>query len=260
MRLIPLTAAKAAFTAIATVSLTLLALEGCAKHDSSNISNDSTGAAGTGATAAAPTGAAASGAASASDITPVRGTLAKVSDSVITVSTASGEVRITVESPLHVFARVPAKLSSVTPNSFVGVTSVAQPDGSERATEIHIFPEELRGTGEGSYLMTGQGGNDSSHAKRTMTNGTVSASPKAGAPPRMTNGTIASKAGESLTVDYRGGSRTITIPPDVSVTALAPSETKLASGARVVVLGKKQADGSMKASSLVLADSSSRSK
>jgi hypothetical protein len=260
MRLIPLTAAKPAFTAIATISLSLLALQGCAKHDSSNVSNDTTGAAGTATTAAAPTGAAAAGSASASDITPVRGTLAKVSDSVLTVSTASGDVRIRVESPLHVFARVPAKLASVTPNSFVGVTSVAQPDGSERATEIHIFPEELRGTGEGSYLMTGQGGNDSSHAKRTMTNGTVSASAKTGAPPRMTNGTIASKAGESLTVDYRGGSRTIMIPPEDSVTALAPSEAKLVSGARVVVLGKKQPNGSMRASSLVLADSSARSK
>lgn len=257
MRLIPLTAAKAAFTAITTVSLALLALEGCAKHDGSAVTNDSTGAAGP--ATAAPAGAAAAPA-SPSDITPVRGTLAKVSDSAITVSTASGDVRIVVEPPLHVFARVPAKLSSVTANSFVGVTSVAQPDGSERATEIHIFPEELRGTGEGSYLMTGEAGRDSSHAKRTMTNGTVSASAKAGAPPRMTNGTIASQGSGSLTVDYRGGSQTITIPPDVSVTALAPSAAKLVSGARVVVLGKKQSDGSMKASSLVLADSSSHSK
>jgi len=258
MRLIPLTAAKTAFTAIATVSLALLALEGCARHDSSNVTNDSA-AAGT-ATAAAVAGAAAATPGSPSDITPVRGTLANVSDSVITVSTASCDVRIAVEPPLHVFARVPAQLASVTPNSFVGVTSEAQPDGSERATEIHIFPEELRGTGEGSYLMTGQAGNDSSHGKRTMTNGTVSASAKAGAPPRMTNGTIASHESGSLTVTYRGGSQTITVPSEVSVTALAPSAAKLVSGARVVVLGKKQPDGSMKASSLVVADSSSRKK
>jgi hypothetical protein len=183
-----------------------------------------------------------------------------VSDSAITVATASGDVRVTVEPPLHVFARVPAKLSSVTANSFVGVTSVAQLDGSQRATEIHIFPEELRGTGEGSNLMTQPAGNDSSRAKRTMTNGTVSSAPNAGTAPRMTNGTIASHGNGTLTVNYRGGSQTITIPPDVSVTALAPSNTKLASGARVVVLGKKQPDGSLKASSLVLADSSARSK
>ena len=106
--------------------------------------------------------------------------------------------------------------------------------------------------------MTPKGGADSSKQKSTMTNGTVSAAPKAGGPPRMTNGTIASQGTGTITVNYRGGSQTITVPPSVSVTALAPASTKLSKGTRVVVLGLKQPDGTMKASSLVVADSAAK--
>lgn len=251
---------RAASLSVATLSFALLALAACAKRESSSRAQDSTAAASASATTSATGATAAATPAGVADITPVRGTLASVSDSAITVSTAAGDVRVIVQQPLHVFSRAAAKLSSVTPSSFVGVTSVAQPDGSQRATEIHIFPEELRGTGEGSYPMTQAAGADTSHRKSTMTNGTVSASAEAGSPPRMTNGTIASQGTGTLTVTYRGGSQTITIPPNVSVTELAPVSTKLSTGTRVVVLGKKQPDGTMKASSLVIADSAARKK
>lgn len=145
--------------------------------------------------------------------------------------------------PLDVYSSVPASLSDVKESSFVGVTSVAQPDGSQRATEIHIFPDKLRGTGEGSYLMK-QGA--AGGGKNTMTNGTVSSS-------RMTNGTISKEPGGTLTVQYQGGSQTITIPSGVSVTAIAPSQTKLTAGSRVVVLETRQPDGTLRASSAVLA-------
>jgi hypothetical protein len=260
MRQIPLTIPRAAFTSSATLSALLLVLAGCAKHDRSAAAQDSAATASTSAStsgSSATTDSATTTSAPA-DITPVRGTLANVSDGALTVTTSSGDVRIVVQPPLHVFSRTSAKLSNVTPSSFVGVTSVAQPDGSQRATEIHIFPEELRGTGEGSYLMTPKGGADSSQKKSTMTNGTVSAAPKSGGSPRMTNGTIASQNSSTITVNYRGGSQTITVPPNVSVTALAPVSTKLSKGTRVVVLGLKQPDGTMKASNLVVADSTSK--
>ena len=255
MRQISLTATSATLTSIATLSAALLALAGCAKHDSSPATQDSTASSSTSASAATTAPAAAP-----ADITPVRGTLASVSDSAITVTTSAGAVRIVVQQTLDVFSRVSSKLSSVTPSTYVGVTSVAQPDGSQRATEIHIFPEELRGTGEGSYLMTPKDGADSSKKKSTMTNGTVSAAPKSGEAPRMTNGTIASQGTGTLTVNYRGGSQTITVPSDVSVTALAPVTTKLSTGTKVVVLGLKQPDGTMKASNLVVADSAAGKK
>jgi hypothetical protein len=140
-------------------------------------------------------------------------------------------------------------------SSFVGVTSVAQSDGSQRATEIHIFPAKLRGTGEGSYPMTQQGA-AAGGSHNTMTNGTVSSSRMTNgtaAAPRMTNGTIDKQSGGTLTVQYQGGTQTITVPSDVHVTEIAVSQTKLAPGAKVVVLAKKQADGTFKASAAIMA-------
>ncbi|HLB08644.1 MAG TPA: hypothetical protein VK617_03870, partial [Gemmatimonadaceae bacterium] len=165
---------------LATLAAILLSGTACAKRDASPPAATGDSAASTAAsTTTAATDSSASPA-TPSGITPIRGTLVSVSDTALTVSTATGDVSVAVLPPLHVFSRVPADLSSVTPHTFVGVTSVAQPDGKQRATEIHIFPEALRGTGEGSYLMTQQAGGDG--RRSTMTNGTVEASPKAGGP------------------------------------------------------------------------------
>jgi hypothetical protein len=233
---------------LAAIASALVTIAGCAKHDAvpaDSVKDTTT------ATSAAPSAPAAS--TMPTDITPVRGTISSVSDSALTVTTKGGDVKIAVDGQLHVFQRAKSDLAHVTPKSFIGVTSVKQADGSELATEIHVFPEELRGTGEGSYLMTPAGAKDSSKSKSTMTNGTVKASPASGDAPRMTNGAVASNDAGKMTVDYKGGSQTITVPATVSVTALAPASAKLTKGAKVVVLAKKQADGSMKASSVVLA-------
>jgi hypothetical protein len=172
----------------------------------------------------------------------VRGTVAALSDTDLTVSSTTGPVHVVITPPLHVFARVSSDLSHLTPSSFVGVTSVKQPDGSEKATEIHIFPAELRGLGEGSRPMAPSGGKAS-----TMTNGSVSGS-------RMTNGTVgATASGTKITVQYAGGSQTIVVPPGVTVTAIAPATEKLAAGAKVIVLTSKGADGRLTTSRVMLA-------
>lgn len=211
---------------------------GCSKADRSASSATPDSMSTTSAAATSPSTA-------PTDITPIRGTVASVTDSVLTVSTASGDVRVSIASPLDLYASVPATLSKVKESSFVGVTSVAQSDGSQRATEIHIFPEKLRGTGEGSYPMT-QLGASAGGGHNTMTNGTVSV-------PRMTNGTIDKQSGGTLKVQYQGGTQTIAVPSDVHVTKIAVSQTKLTPGAKVVVLAKKQADGSLRASAAIMA-------
>jgi hypothetical protein len=185
-------------------------------------------------------------------MTPVRGTITAVSDSSLTVSTATGAQQIHIAAPLRVYTRTASDLAHVTPNAFVGITSVTQADGSQRATEIHIFPEELRGTGEGSRMMepTAGGGRSTmtngAIAPSRMTNGSVSGS-------RMTNGTVgATGGGTSYTVEYQGGTQTIAIPAGVTVTAIVPTQTKLAVGANVVVLASPDANGRPSASSVML--------
>src|SRR5467141_2012712 len=177
-------------------------------------------------------------------ITPVRGVVTSVSGNVLMVNSQTGPVTIQLGSPLKVYKRTPSDLSHVNSESFVGVTSVKQPDGSERATNINIFPEELRGIGEGSYLMNPAQSASSSR----MTNGTV-----AGPASRMTNGTVSTKSGAAtLSVQYSGGMQTINVPRDVSVTALAPTADKLTPGENVFVLAKTLQDGSFSTTSIVL--------
>ena len=176
-------------------------------------------------------------------ITGVRGTISTVSDTMLVVSTSAGDIHVALSSPPRVYSRGPGDLSEVKENSFVGVTSVQRPDSTQRATEIHIFPEELRGTNEGSFLMRGQ---SSGGSPSTMTNGTVEA-------PRMTNGTIGATAGGKLVVNYRGGSQTIIIPSGVTVTKISLTQTKLAPGSNVVVLATKRPDGTLTASRVLLA-------
>ena len=242
-----LTRHSSSLTAPALLFIAAAAAFGCSKADKSASSTRLDSASTTSASATSPS-------AGPTDITPVRGTVASVTDSVLTVSTASGDVRVSIAAPLDLYASAPAALSQVKESSFVGVTSVAQSDGSQRATEIHIFPEKLRGTGEGSYPMTQQGAS-AGGSHNTMTNGTVSSSRMTNGTataPRMTNGTIDKQSGGTLTVQYKGGTQTIAIPPDVHVTEIAVSQAKLAPGAKVVVLAKKQADGTLKASAAIM--------
>ncbi|MEO6210565.1 MAG: hypothetical protein ABIQ10_10620 [Gemmatimonadaceae bacterium] len=188
--------------------------------------------------------------ASLSDITAVRGALAAVSDTMLTVTTSAGDAHVNVTSPLKLYKTQSADLSKVTEHTFVGVTSVAQPDDTQKATEIHIFPEELRGTGEGSNLMKTQAG---SAGRSTMTNGAVAAARGGSAPSRMTNGAVATHGGGSITVSYNGSSRVVAVPSDVPVTEIVATDEKLTPGTNVIVLAVKQPDGTLKASRVIFA-------
>jgi hypothetical protein len=166
----------------------------------------------------------------------VRGTVTSVSANQLVVKTDTGTVTVTLTQPFHFYVRAPSDLAHVTENAFIGVTTVKQSDGSERAAEIHIFPEELRGLGEGSRMMTA----DRAAGPSRMTNGTASQS-------RMSNGNVSSTNGSSLVVQYAGGSQNVTVPPSTPVTELQLSSRNLAVGDQVAVLVKKGPDGSLTA-------------
>jgi hypothetical protein len=169
-----------------------------------------------------------------------------VSDSALTLTTPTGDVHVVLTPPVKVYTRGPADLSRVTDHVFIGVTSVSQPDGTQRATEIHIFPDELRGLGEGSRPMAAPSGGNSSvmtNGSATMTNGAS----------RMTNGASGGVAGGTMTVRYNGGSQTITVPANVSVTELTATSAKLSAGASVTIPATKRADGTLATAKVILA-------
>ena len=172
----------------------------------------------------------------------VRGSVVSVSPTQIVIKSDTGSVTVAVTQPFHLYARVASDLSHVQQQSFIGVTSVKEPDGSEQATEIHVFPEELRGMGEGSRMMA-----PTTSASR-MTNGSVSTSRMTNgtaAQSRMSNGSVSSTSGTSLVVQYAGGSQNVTVPPNTPVTELKASSKTLAVGDQVAVVAKRGADGSL---------------
>jgi hypothetical protein len=174
----------------------------------------------------------------------LRGTALSVAANQLILTSDSGAVTVTMAQPFHVYTRAPSDLSKVTEKSFIGVTTVKQPDGSERATEIHIFPEELRGLGEGSRMMPPSTNNrltrmtNGNVAASRMTNGTAS-------PSRMSNGSVSITNGSSLVVKFAGGSQSVTVPPKTPVTELKIVSKNLAAGDQVAVLARKAVDGSL---------------
>jgi len=176
----------------------------------------------------------------------VRGTVVSDSANALVLKSDTGDVTVTMVQPFRLYTRVPSDLSHVKQGSFIGVTTVRQPDGSERATEIHIFPEELRGLGEGSRMMAPPRSGGSSRmtngsvSTSRMTNGTASQS-------RMSNGSVSSAKGSSLVVQYAGGSQAVTVPSNTPVSELKVASRSIAVGDQVAVLVKKAPDGSLSA-------------
>jgi hypothetical protein len=128
-------------------------------------------------------------------------------------------------------------LSQVTSNSYVGVASVQQADGTELAKQVIIFPKELRGAAEGSVLTDGPGA--TTHSR--MTNGSVSK--PAISHSRMTNGSVEKGGGSTLVVRYQDGSQTISIPAGVQVVLVAKEAVTLSAGDTIYAATEKLPDG-----------------
>jgi hypothetical protein len=173
---------------------------------------------------------------------PLSGVIGKVqsvTDSSIDVQTGSGVVHVNITQPLTTYKQIPSDLSHVTSTSYVGVASTEQADGKEVANQIIIFPEELRGTAEGSVLTDPPGA--TTHSR--MTNGSVSR--PAALHSRMTNGTVQKGSGTILVVQYQDGSKTISVPANVAVTQVAPEKTTLAAGDTIYLTTDKLPNGTL---------------
>jgi hypothetical protein len=145
------------------------------------------------------------------------------------VKTRAGEERTIRLSPKTRFALViPATLADVKPGSFVGVAAMPGEGNELKAMEVHIFPEAMRGTGEGHRPFDLGPGS-------SMTNGNITAR-------------VDATSGPKLTVTYKGGEQAIVVDPSTPIVTLAPgAQTDLKPGAAIIARGPKQDDGSIDA-------------
>jgi len=172
---------------------------------------------------------------------PISGVIGKVQSftgSSLDVQTPSGVVHVDVKQPLTTYKQIPSDFNHVTSASYVGVPSTEQPDGTEVAKQIIIFPPELSGTAEGSVLTDPPGA--TTHSR--MTNGSVS---RPAPHSRMTNGTVQKGSGTTLVIQYQDGSKTISVPADVPVTVVAPEKVTFNEGDLVYATTEKLPDGTL---------------
>src|SRR6266704_4204423 len=136
----------------------------------------------------------------AEDTVGVRGTIERVDGETLVVkSRDGGELKVVPANDASVVGIVKASLSDIRPGSFVGVTGMPQADGSQKAVEVHIFPEAMRGTGEGHRQWDLQ-------PQSTMTNANVAQS-------TMTNANVEKTVdGRTLTLKYKDGEKKIVVP------------------------------------------------
>ena len=173
---------------------------------------------------------------------PLVGVLGKVqsfTDSSLDVATPTGVIHVKVTQPLATYKQIPSDLNHVTSNSYVGVASVQQADGTELAKRVIIFPKELRGAAEGSVLTDGPGA--TTHSR--MTNGSVSK--PAVSHSRMTNGTVQKGDSSTRVIRYQDGSQTISIPSGVPVVMVAKERVTVSAGDTVYAATEKLPDGTL---------------
>lgn len=191
----------------------------------------------------------------------LRGTITAVSDDGITVEslTDGSSHRVTIGDDTRLAAVSKGSLEEIEEGTFIGTANLPGEDGQPaKALEMVIFPESMKGTGEGDYPWDmprgategGPGAENlgDSGTGSTMTNGTVSSTDGsdkmdgASSGPSMTNGTVNRAADEdgmmTLTVDYGDGSKQIRVPSDVpTVKVSRGSMDDLEQGAAVFVAG-----------------------
>ena len=159
----------------------------------------------------------------------VRGTVEKLDGNMLMVKARSGQsLSIKMADNFAVVGLQKASVADIGKDKFIGTTTVGEKEGSLVAEEVHIFPENMRGTGEGHRDWDLK-------PDSKMTNANVA-------------NIVSMKDDRVLTVQYKGGEKKILVTPKTAVVSYAPADkSQLKPGAPVFVVAQKQADGSLTA-------------
>src|SRR5580693_495689 len=169
-------------------------------------------------------------AAQAQDTVRVRGTITSIDGATYVIKARDGaELKVALAGNAQIAAVAKASLADIKHGLFVGVTAMPQADGSLSALEVHIFPEAMRGTGEGHYAWD-------LRPQSTMTNANVEHA-------------VTAVDGQTLTLKYKDGEKKIIVPPEATVvTYTTGDKSELKPGTKIfVAAAKKLPDGSLEA-------------
>jgi hypothetical protein len=154
----------------------------------------------------------------------LRGTVDRIEGSMYVIKLSDGtEAKVAPTEKALFVAIVKASLSDIKQGSFVGTTGMPQADGSQKAIEVHIFPEAMRGTGEGHYPWD-------LRPQSTMTNANVEQ-------------TATGVDGQTLTLKYKDGEKKILVPPDAMIVTYVPGDkSEITPGTKIFITAAKKLD------------------
>jgi hypothetical protein len=160
--------------------------------------------------------------------TRIRGTIESVDGKTMSIKTREGtDVKVNMTDDITVIGIAKASLSDIKASSYIGVSGMPQPDGSQKALAIHIFPEAMRGAAEVFRAWD-------LRPNSTMTNATVAQS-------------VAGVDGQVIDVKYKDGEKKVVVTPDTAIVAFVTGEkSEIKPGAKIIIFGAaKKDDGSL---------------
>lgn len=167
----------------------------------------------------------------------IRGKIANVTGDAVTVAAAGGDARVQLSANAVIRNETSIKLSDIAPGMYLGTTAAKQADGTFRASEVHVFGEDQRGTGEGHRPS-------SSVPNSTMTNANVE---------RVEESVVQNVKGRIMMLKYKGGEVSVFVPPDIPlVKRVAGSRDMLKRGAMVTIRATRAADGTVSAAEITI--------
>jgi len=158
----------------------------------------------------------------------IRGTIESIDGKTLSIKTREGtDVKVNMTDDIAVIGIAKTSLSEVKQGSYIGVSAMPQPDGSQKALAVHIFPEAMRGANEGFRPWD-------LRPNSTMTNATVAQ-------------TVAGVDGQVIDVKYKDGEKKVVVTPDTAIVAFVNGEkSEIKPGAKIIIFGaKKLDDGSL---------------
>ncbi len=160
----------------------------------------------------------------------VRGAVQSVNGDLLVVKSRDGtNVMMKMAPDVRVAGVTKITMADIKPGSYIGVTSVPDADGTQKATEVHVFPEAMRGAGEGWRPWD-------TRPNSSMTNGGLEK-------------TVDGNDGHTLTVKYKDGEKQVVVTPDTELVTFVPAErTEIKPGAQIIAFTAKSDDGSLQAS------------
>lgn len=161
--------------------------------------------------------------------TNIPGKVVSLKGAELIVASANGDVKVAIGDKTVIRAEVPIKFSEITSGMWVGATATKQSDGTFLASQVNIFSEDQRGTGEGHRPL----------GNATMTNANVE---------RIEDVTVGDAKGRMMNLKYKGGEVNVLVPPDISINKRVVGDRSLIkTGSEVSITATKDADGSFAA-------------